>query len=412
MSNIADTSEGRRGPASPGTALLLCWLAYTAAYMGRYSYNSNITAIISSFGVTHAEAGMVTTCFFFAYGAGQVVNGALCKRYPKRWAIPFSLAVSSLLNLAVFFGAPFWTIKYLWLMNGAVQSILWPTLIFVLSRTLPVSYLKRSVLVMSTTVPVGTLLAYGFSSLMAVTGGFSFSFMAGAIVMVFAAGVWLKFYKEPAAAEEAPDNPPPSDNSRPGPALIATIVLLCLFAVANNLVKDGLTTWVPSILKERFGLHDSLSILLTLVLPVLGIFGAACNGALERKVPSFISLSGIWFLAASACVGAVILLLDTGWWWAVLAVFGLISLSMYAVNNAITSMAPLYLRDKINSGLLAGVLNGFCYVGSTVSSYGLGSVADRFGWNGVFVLLLAVSCVPAVIAAAATVITAKMKRVK
>lgn len=411
MSPAESIPEGRKAPASPETALLLCWLAYTAAYMGRYSYNSNITAIISSFGVTHAEAGMATTCFFFAYGVGQVVNGALCKRYPKRWIIPFSLAVSSLLNLAVFFGAPFWTIKYLWLLNGAFQSILWPSLILVLSHALPGSYLKRSVLVMSTTVPVGTLLAYGFSSLMAAAGGFSFSFLAGAIVMVSAAVVWLALYREPSLKEASPTDSGASDKDKPSTALIATIVMLCLFAVANNLVKDGLTTWVPSILKERFGLHDSLSILLALVLPMLGVFGAACNGALEKKFPSFISLSGIWFLSASICVGAVILLMGTGWWWAVLAVFGLISLSMHAVNNAITSMAPLYLRDKVNSGLLAGVLNGFCYVGSTVSSYGLGFVADSFGWNGVFILLLAVSCVPAVIAAAAAV-SGKLRGVK
>lgn len=60
---------------------------------------------------------------------------------------------------------------------------------------------------------------------------------------------------------------------------------------------------------------------------------------------------------------------------------------MAGVNNVITSMAPLFWKEKINSGLLAGILNGFCYVGSTISSYGLGSVADGLGWNGVFWLL-------------------------
>jgi sugar phosphate permease len=53
-------------------------------------------------------------------------------------------------------------------------------------------------------------------------------------------------------------------------------------------------------------------------------------------------------------------------------------------------MAPLYMRDKINSGMLAGTLDGFCYVGSAISTYGLGAVADRYDWNGVFYLLLLV----------------------
>lgn len=385
----------------PQLTIFLCWMAYTAAYPGRYSYNSNITPIMDAFGVTHGEAGLVTTCFFFAYGIGQVVNGLLCRRYPRRWIIPFSLACSAVLNIAVFLGAPFWTLKYLWLLNGGLQSILWPTLISVLSQSLPASSLKSSVLVMSTTVPIGTLLAYGLSSLLAVRGGFPFSFLTGALLMAGAAAAWLFLYRDAPASENAQ---PVQTSRTPGKGLLnravaVTVLVLCLFAVANNLVKDGLTTWVPSILKERFGLPDSLSILLTLVLPVLGIFGAACNGLLERRLPSFIKLSGLWFLLAAVSTAGVILLLDTSLWWAVLAVFGIISLSMHAVNNAITSMAPLYMREQLDSGLLAGVLNGCCYVGSTISSYGLGWVADHFGWNGVFLLLLAVTGIPVVTAA-------------
>lgn len=394
-------SQGRHTPMPPQLTIFLCWMAYTAAYPGRYSYNSNITPIMDAFGVTHGEAGLVTTCFFFAYGIGQVVNGLLCRRYPRRWIIPFSLACSAVLNIAVFLGAPFWTLKYLWLLNGGLQSILWPTLISVLSQSLPASSLKSSVLVMSTTVPIGTLLAYGLSSLLAVRGGFPFSFLTGALLMAGAAAAWLFLYRDAPASENAQ---PVQTSRTPGKGLLnravaVTVLVLCLFAVANNLVKDGLTTWVPSILKERFGLPDSLSILLTLVLPVLGIFGAACNGLLERRLPSFIKLSGLWFLLAAVSTAGVILLLDTSLWWAVLAVFGIISLSMHAVNNAITSMAPLYMREQLDSGLLAGVLNGCCYVGSTISSYGLGWVADHFGWNGVFLLLLAVTGIPIVTAA-------------
>jgi len=59
-----------------------------------------------------------------------------------------------------------------------------------------------------------------------------------------------------------------------------------------------------------------------------------------------------------------------------------------SLNSLITSIFPLYMRDKLNSGRLAGIINGFAYLGSTISSYGLGTIADRFGWNGVFITLL------------------------
>ena len=59
--------------------IFLCWLAYAASYVGKLSYNANISQFESALGISHAEAGMVSTFFFFAYGAGQVVNGILCK---------------------------------------------------------------------------------------------------------------------------------------------------------------------------------------------------------------------------------------------------------------------------------------------------------------------------------------------
>ena len=59
-----------------------------------------------------------------------------------------------------------------------------------------------------------------------------------------------------------------------------------------------------------------------------------------------------------------------------------------SLNSLITSIFPMFMRGKVNSGLFAGVLNGFCYLGSTISSYGLGAIADNFGWNAVFWTLM------------------------
>jgi len=54
-------------------------------------------------------------------------------------------------------------------------------------------------------------------------------------------------------------------------------------------------------------------------------------------------------------------------------------------------MAPLFLRNKINSGMVAGILNGFCYVGSTISSYLLGVIVDHYGWNYLLYMLLIIN---------------------
>jgi OPA family glycerol-3-phosphate transporter-like MFS transporter len=127
--------------------------------------------------------------------------------------------------------------------------------------------------------------------------------------------------------------------------------------------------------------------------------------ALHKKIKNFLLLTGGLFAVATICIFVVILLLETNFWLGIILLFGMISLLMHGINNVVTSMAPLYMRDKINSGLLSGVLNGACYIGSAISAYGLGAYADRFGWTSTFYLLLACCALPVVISAIMVAVT-------
>ena len=95
----------------------------------------------------------------------------------------------------------------------------------------------------------------------------------------------------------------------------------------------------------------------------------------------------VLFWVASLLIGAVILLFKTPLWGLVIASFGIVSAFMSGANNVVTSMIPLGLRNKANSGFIAGILNGCCYVGSTLSQYGLATIATTSGWDVVFNLL-------------------------
>ena len=116
--------------------IALCWLAYSCSYLGKLSYNANINQIGEAFNASYADAGMVSTFFFFAYGAGQVVNGFLCKKYNVKYVIFASLMISSVLNVLIVSLPEFSIMKYLWLLNGATMSFLWTSIIRLISETL------------------------------------------------------------------------------------------------------------------------------------------------------------------------------------------------------------------------------------------------------------------------------------
>ena len=381
--------------------IFLGWLVYATSYLGKVNYSANITQIIDFYDVTKAQAGIVPTFFFFAYGIGQVFNGAFCKRYNIKWVVFISLMVSASINLVIGFSTNFAIMKWLWLVNGFVLSMLWPTLVRMFSETMPQSKLGTSSVVMGTTVATGTLVIYGLSSLFASFNKLKLSFYTAGIAVIVVAFIWIVFYNKAisgAKNERAKDTSAEKSESKSvsddcckaseKKILFACISVLCFFAVGVNLIKDGLTTWVPSILKDEFSLSDSISILLTLFLPILAVFGNASALKTHKMIPDYVSHCVIVFGAIAILVLGIIGSLALKL--VVCMLIGLVAVNFLAssLNSLITSIFPLFMREKVNSGLFAGILNGFCYLGSALSSYGLGVIADNFGWNGVFWCLL------------------------
>lgn len=420
--------------------IFMCFFAYTVSYVSRYSYNANIVAIRESYGVDKAAAGLVGTFYFFAYGVGQVVNGLLCKRYNKKFCIAASLLVSAGVNTALFFSPAFSAYKWLWLVNGVALSVLWSSLVAILSAHLDEKYLRRGVLLMSMSVAAGTCVSYGTGAVFMKFATYRAAFLFAALLAGAFAVSWIFGYDlltgplardraeeraarlqsaeksgqvEPAArAEKQPEQTRKARVS--GWALLTVFIVPGVLVAIVNLIKDGLNTWVPEILKNSFGYGNSLSLTLTLVLPIVGMGGSALALYLHKKIDNYLVLSGVIYLAATIALAGITVILRSGNTGTVagaatVALFGCVSLFAHSENSALTSVAPMLLREKYDSGKMAGILNGSAYVGSTISAYGLGAIADASGWNGVFALLLALSSFAA---AAAFIVPAVGKALK
>ena len=368
--------------------------------------------ILSQLGTTKEAAGTVSSFFFFAYGAGQLVNGLLSKRYNTKYSVAIALVASCIINFSMTFCSGIEVMKYLWFFNGVFQSILWSSLIKALSDNLSDDKLSRAVMVMSTTVASGTFAAYGLAALFsALKMSWTSIFYVAAAVVGVVAVIWFvgmstiqKSKKEISSADKQSKK-----KLTLTPIFIFSIAVVLVSAVTNGFIKDGITTWVPSILKEEFGVSSSLSIIVTLLLPVLSIFGASLVKVLHKKHKDENVLNGIFYLAAMLLSGLIILTLNFKSVPLTLALFGGIACLMAAINNVITSVVPLYSRDKIDSGLSAGLLNTFCYVGSTLSTSLLGKIADTKGWNDVFVCILIFTIVAFFVCAFSVIVKKKCK---
>ena len=384
-------------------AIAVCWLVYTCSYLGKLGYNANIILIEREFGVAHAESGSVGTAFFFAYGAGQIVNGLLCKKYNVKYTIFFALIVSAVCNFTLTIITDFAWLKIVWLINGAALSFLWLLLIRFLSETLDSKYTSKAVVIMGTTVAVGTFAVYGLSALFAAISVYKAIFYLAAVLLPTIAIIWFLSFKSISQTqntkdrESAPTVDSEATKKKADFGFVSLIIVMAIFAIVTNVEKDGITVWIPTILKELYATPDYLSILLTLFLPLIAVFGTALAVYFNKHIKNFVSLCGLFFLVTTLALVVNVLFLKSSA--AVMLIcLSVISLFTSGTNNIITSMLPLYYKDKANAGLLAGVLNGCCYVGSTLSSYGLGLIADNYGWEVVFYVLIACAAICCVIA--------------
>ncbi|MBE7049928.1 MAG: MFS transporter [Ruminococcaceae bacterium] len=384
-----------------GFLIFLCWLVYSVSYLGKVNYSANITQIIDFYGVTKAEAGIAPTLFFFAYGIGQVVNGLLCKKYNIKWMIFFGLSSSAVINFIIATTKSFTLIKWLWMINGFALSVLWPTLIRNISEKLPKKHLTKSSIAMGTTVATGTLVIYALSSVYAHFNHFKLAFYTPAFSGLAVSLFWLASYSKTKnlKRDDLPEETSEKTSESLGEeerehqksekqTLYLMICVLCFCAIGVNLIKDGLTTWVPSILKDEYKMSDSISILLTVFLPVVAVFGNLFSLKVHKRIPDYIIHCGIIFMVVFTFVGVIIGSIRIKQVIIMLICLVTVNFLASSLNSLITSIFPIFMRGKLNSGLFAGILNGFCYVGSALSSFALGSIADGFGWETVFWCLL------------------------
>jgi OPA family glycerol-3-phosphate transporter-like MFS transporter len=287
-----------------------------------------------------------------------------------------------------------------------------------LGENLEQGMMKRAVLAMSLSVVIGTLISYGGASLFNLIDCFHITFLLGTVVTVGIGVIWFFSYdslvaEKPVATEQKKT----AENSKASKslalsAMVGLLVVCGLFAIVDNLVKDGLNTWSPVILKEQFGFEDSISIVLTLVLPIFGVFGSMLAMRTNRVIKDFRNLIGFFYLLLSACLCGLFFALRLNGVILTLVLFGLISCLTHGINSVLTSIMPLAMRDKMNTGFLAGLMNATCYIGSTVSAYGLGKIADGASWNFVIQLLFMASFAAVLLSVGVIFVNAIGKNVK
>ncbi len=388
FARLATAGQGRR-------LFLLSWVAYAAAYVGRYNYSAVMSAITEEGTLSLSAAGAVSTGYFICYAAGQILCGMLSQKWTPFGMIPLGLALSAGCNFGMGF-APAAAMPALWAANGLFQAMVWPPIVRLFAECMPLTQQDSACVSINSTTPAGTLGAYAVSAAALALAGWRLAFWACGALMLAAAALWLAGsapLRRAARAGQGEAAAAPAQKPKAGaarsllPALFATgLIGLVLPAMLHGGLKDGVTSWVPSMIQGNFGARPAFSAAVSMVLPLVNLTGAYLAGWLDRKFfRNEVKTSAALMGAALACLLALPFAVRASLPASVVLLAATTAL-MLGVNTMFINVMPVRIGRNSGAAMISGSLNAITYLGSAIATCGIGAAPEGFGWGAVFVL--------------------------
>ena len=293
-----------------------------------------------------SQLSMALTGSFITYGAGQLVSGVLGEPISPKKLIFLGLSLTVLMNLCIPFCRNPYQMLVVWCFNGFAQSFLWPPLI---------SF-------------------WGWRTV------FFFSAICGIIMIL----VWNRY------CEDAPvisiENASIQGSSQKNSFLSPLLLCIMLTIVLQGMLRDEVTTWMPSYISETYHLSHAAAVLTGVLLPLFGLLCIQAASTLYiRKFSNPLSCAGVFFFTGT--LSSLALFCSTGKNAAFSVFFSaLLTGCMHGVNLIQVCMIPPFFKKQGNVSTVSGVLNSCTYIGSATSTYGIAVLSDRIGWSSTLLI--------------------------
>lgn len=395
-----------------------------AGYSGYYLCRSNLAVaaplIIKDFadqGIDKEVMGQIASAGVVAYAVGKVASGLLGdvllggKRIFLLGMLA-SVAATFVFGLgtgaAVFFAA--------WIVNRAVQSMGWGGLVKVTGNWYSYRSYGKIMGLLSLSYLFGDIVAKLCLGQMIRWGADwrQLFFMAGGTLLLIAAIEFWAVRNDPESMgfeppETNPDNLfKETDPARAQPKLTEILgvyfrslpfVLLLIMSFGLTAIREAFNFWLPTYLFESAGMTEATASQFSSLYPVFGMVSILSAGFLSDTL--FKGKRSIVILGGCLLMTIVLSLMGLGLKGSLLplvfsSLIGLLLLGPYSFLAGAMSMD---LGGRQGASTAVGMVDGVGYLGSVLSLWLTGWLAQHSGWNSAFVALAIIAALTAIAAA-------------
>lgn len=386
---------------------LLCFFVYAVSYIGRLNYAGVMAEMIDDSFITKVQGGTIATAYFLCYGIGQFINGFAADKVSPGKLIVTGLLGAAIANWLMGIAGSYTQMILIWAINGYFQSLIWGPVFILVTQSIPENFKRKSILLLNSSSAAGAALSYAFTGLILKYVSWRKSFILSAGCLGATLAIWIIVS---ALLFHNADQVPNIENSQKANSISGKssyrktlyncfigsgLVFIILPAMIHGMLKDGITSWLPTYITETFTLSAHLSVLVSTVVPLFNILGAVMAYLFMKKFnDEFVSIVA-FFLMAFTSLTALCLFGTSSIFFTIL-LFAIVTASMMGVNAILCSNIPTQFVKYGISATISGFFNACGYLGTAVSMYFIAQVSQSFGWNTAIIIWIS-SCVVAIV---------------
>ena len=391
--------------------LLAFAIFYLFVYLGRFNFWPVSPLVKEDLALSNLEIGVINAMLLWGFGLGDLVHGRLAEKYGLRLWILLGAVLTAVFNWVTSFATSTLTMAIPWGIAGFVNAACWAPGISMLTQWWPRRDRGMAMGILGTATGGAMLLMWWVSGTVGAEFGWRAAFRyPPLIIVVMAIGLYfltkdrpadsgLPEYVEDDQVSAVPEALAPERLKGFGP--YRELLSDSRFWIAShvkgleNVVRYGLTTWVPIYYFEEGGLSIESTLLLTVLLPLGYLIAPPISGVISDRLlhsarrPMVIASC---LISAAALVGIALAPPVSVSLGAVLLLLGGVAMGLSPLATMAADMA-----GRRMSGTASGLLDahGYLYAGAQALVFSV--VLDVAGspWPIVFLAMAATRIVSA-----------------
>ena len=369
---------------------------YALFYFVRKNLSVAMPAMQVDLGISKTELGIFLTLHGLIYGISKFANGFIGDRVNARYFMVIGLVLTAVCNLLFGFSSAVLALGIFWMLNGWFQGMGYPPCARLLTHWIPPKELATKMSVWNTSHSIGAALVVIICGYI-VTLGWRWCFYVPALIaLVGAVALWFTIRDVPSSVglpAIVPEGVSKQEAEYEGSGKefkqfvrkqVFGNPVIWILALSNFFVytiRYAVLDWGPTLLSEWKGVSTQHAGWMVAGFEIAGIAGMLISGwATDRffggRAPRvalicmalatfFVFL--FWLLVAPPTWLATIILMAAGFF-----IYG---------PQALVGIAAANIATKRAAATAVGFTGLFGYASTVVSGWGLGYLAENFGWS-------------------------------